>query len=274
MSLYQKATYKIPGMDCPSEERMIRMQLQPIDSVLYLAFDLAKRRLDVYHKTSVDTGAITTALEQLNMGASLMVTEAVDLLPGEALGDPGVEAKERRILWIVLVINFGFFVIEMTTGLISRSMGLVADSLDMLADAVVYALALFAVGGALATKKRVARFAGYFQIVLALIGFLEVVRRFIGAEQMPDFRTMIVVSSIALVANVVCLILLQSIRSNEAHIKASMIFTSNDVIINTGVIVAGVLVLYLNSSYPDLIIGGIVFLIVARGAWRILKLAR
>jgi Co/Zn/Cd efflux system component len=139
---------------------------------------------------------------------------------------------------------------------------------------VVYALALFAVGGALATKKRVARFAGYFQIVLALIGFLEVVRRFIGAEQMPNFQTMIVVSSIALVANVVCLILLQSIRSNEAHIKASMIFTSNDVIINTGVIVAGVLVLYLNSSYPDLIIGGIVFLIVARGAWRILKLAR
>ena len=53
-----------------------------------------------------------------------------------------------------------------------------------------------------------------------------------------------------------------------------MIFTSNDVIINTGVITAGVLVNWLNSSYPDLIIGAIVFIIVARGAYRILQLAK
>ena len=60
----------------------------------------------------------------------------------------------------------------------------------------------------------------------------------------------------------------------EAHMKASMIFTSNDVIINTGVIVAGVLVLLTQSKYPDLIIGAIVFLIVVRGAFRILKLGK
>ena len=41
--------------------------------------------------------------------------------------------------------------------------------------------------------------------------------------------------------------------------QASMIFTSNDVIINSGVIVAGLLVNWLNSSYPDLIIGALVF---------------
>ena len=63
-------------------------------------------------------------------------------------------------------------------------------------------------------------------------------------------------------------------RSKEAHMQASMIFTSNDVIINSGVIVAGILVKWLNSSYPDLIIGAIVFVVVARGAYRILKLAK
>ena len=56
--------------------------------------------------------------------------------------------------------------------------------------------------------------------------------------------------------------------------KASMIFTSNDVIINTGVITAGVLVNWLDSNKPDLIIGAVVFLIVMRGAMRILKLAK
>lgn len=55
---------------------------------------------------------------------------------------------------------------------------------------------------------------------------------------------------------------------------ASMIFTSNDIIINTGVIAAGILVLLTQSKYPDLIIGAIVFLIVVRGAFRILKLGK
>jgi len=56
--------------------------------------------------------------------------------------------------------------------------------------------------------------------------------------------------------------------------KATMIFTSNDIIINTGVILAGILVLLTKSKYPDLIIGAIVFLIVVRGAFRILKLGK
>ena len=56
--------------------------------------------------------------------------------------------------------------------------------------------------------------------------------------------------------------------------KASMIFTSNDVIINLGVIIAGFLVHMLNSNKPDLIIGTIVFILVIQGAYRILKLGR
>ena len=56
--------------------------------------------------------------------------------------------------------------------------------------------------------------------------------------------------------------------------QASMIFTSNDVIINLGVITAGLLVLWLGSAIPDLVIGAIVFVIVTLGAVRILRLAR
>ena len=56
--------------------------------------------------------------------------------------------------------------------------------------------------------------------------------------------------------------------------RASMIFTSNDIIINLGVITAGVLVSLLDSGLPDLIVGAIVFLVVSRGAWRILTLSR
>ena len=163
----------------------------------------------------------------------------------------------------------------MTTGLISKSIGLIADSLDMLADSFVYGISLLAVGRTLIKKKRIAKMAGYFQITLAIIGFVEVLRRFFGDEQLPDFSTMIVVSSFALMANAICLYILQQSKSKEeAHMKASMIFTSNDVIINLGVIIAGVLVHWLNSRNPDLIIGTIVFALVIQGSFRILKLSK
>jgi Co/Zn/Cd efflux system component len=144
----------------------------------------------------------------------------------------------------------------------------------MLADASVYGMSLWAVGAAVARKKRVAVTSGYLQMILAVVGLAEIIRRFIGFDALPDFRTMVAVSFLALIANSICLVLLQKSKSDDAHMKASMIFTSNDVVINAGVILAGILVLWTRSRYPDLIVGTIVFLIVARGAWRIFKLGR
>ena len=162
----------------------------------------------------------------------------------------------------------------MTFGLLANSMGLVADSLDMLADALVYGISLLAVGAAVAKKKQIATLAGYFQMTFAIVGFVEVLRRFFGFAEVPVFQTMIVVSLFALLANGICLYLLQKSKSQEAHMQASMIFTSNDIIINTGVIVAGILVHWTHSSLPDLLIGLIVFLLVMRGARSILQLGK
>lgn len=85
---------------------------------------------------------------------------------------------------------------------------------------------------------------------------------------------MIIVSIFALIANGICLYLLQKSKSDEAHMQASMIFTSNDIIINVGVIVAALLVYSFQSGIPDLIIGIIVFSLVIQGAFRILKLSK
>lgn len=262
----KKSKYHISKMDCPSEENVIRMKLEGLQTIKKLDFDIENRNLTVYH--SEEDKEILSRLESLNFGTILTETSSVEANE-IALEDSNVQSK---LLWSVLIINFAFFMIEMTTGLISKSMGLVADSLDMLADSFVYGLSLWAVGSTVLRKKKVARWSGYFQLTLALLGIIEVVRRFIGSEAMPDYRIMIGVSILALIANGACLYLLQKSKSNEAHMKASMIFTSNDVIINSGVILAGVLVLLTQSKYPDLVIGSIVFLIVVRGAIRILKL--
>ena len=252
-------------MDCAAEENLVRMRLGEIGGVESLEFDLRSKEVTVYHDGAAHE--IEAALVSLDLGASHIGTETVE----EAISDAGMQ---RRLLWAVLLINFAFFAIEMATGLISRSMGLVADSLDMLADSMVYGMSLLAVGTTVARKKTVARWSGYLQVALALGGFIEVLRRFFGFEALPDYRMMIGVSLLALVANALCLLLLRRSSDREAHMQASMIFTSNDIIINLGVIVAGVLVSWLDSSAPDLIVGGVVFLLVTRGAFRILALAR
>ena len=254
-------------MDCPSEETLIRANLDGITGIANLDFDIPNRQLTVFHNGQIEQ--IEKSILELNLGGTKISTELTEQTQFEE------NTNQKKLLWTVLAINFAFFVIEVTTGLISKSMGLVADSLDMLADSFVYGISLFAVGGTLTRKKRIAKLAGYFQVTLAIIGFIEVLRRFFGTEELPNFTTMIVISVFALIANGICLYLLQQSKSKEeAHTKATMIFTSNDVIINLGVIVAGVLVNWLNSNKPDLIIGTIVFILVIQGARRILKLAK
>lgn len=263
----ERTLFEIKKMDCPSEENLIRMKLDEIPGIVHLDFDLQNRKLTVIHDGKTDQ--IEKAIIELHLGGKRISTEFTDQT------DFTENTNQKKLLWTVLLINFTFFIIEMTTGLLSKSMGLVADSLDMLADSFVYAISLLAVGGTLIKKKRIAKLAGYFQITLALIGLVEVLRRFLGDTKLPDFSTMIIVSVLALIANGICLYLLQRSKSKEeAHMQASMIFTSNDVIINLGVITAGILVNLLQSDTPDLIIGTIVFVVVIQGAFRILKLSK
>ena len=263
----KKTIFEITKMDCPSEENLIRMKLDGIAGIANVNFDIPNRKLTVFHSEDVDL--IEKSVIELKLGGKKISTEETNQTSFEE------NKSQKTLLWSVLLINFAFFIIEMTLGLFSKSIGLVADSLDMLADSFVYGISLFAVGGSVIKKKRIAKLAGYFQIILAVIGFIEVLRRYFGDENLPNFSTMIVVSIFALIANGICLYILQKSKGKEeAHMKASVIFTSNDVVINLGIIIAGIMVNWLSSSVPDLIIGTIVFIIVIQGALRILKLSK
>lgn len=262
----KKTSFHIAKMDCPSEEQMIRMKLADISTIQSMEFDIPNRTLLVFHLDSYDS--ILEKLEELKFDTEFVYTESANSTEFK----PKDERRERILLWQVLAINFFFFLLEISTGILAKSMGLLADSIDMLADSMVYGMALFAVGGSILLKKRIAKVAGYFQFILAFVGFAEVIRRFLYTESLPTFQLMLIVSSLALIGNAICLYLLQKSKSNEAHMQASMIFTSNDVIVNIGVIVAGVLVYISNSMYPDLLVGSIVFVLVARGAIKIVKL--
>jgi len=183
------------------------------------------------------------------------------------------DASQKRVLYWLLGINATMFFVEMTVGILADSTALLADSMDMLADAVVYGIGIYAVGKSILHKAKAAQISGYFQLLLGVIILIDITRRlFLGSE--PISSLMIGMGFIALIANVVCLVIIRNHKNDEVHMRASWIFSANDVIANMGVIIAGVLVVWLDSRVPDLVIGCIVSIVVLRGAWMILKDAK
>ncbi len=186
--------------------------------------------------------------------------------------DPGDAGERRTLLW-VFGINLLQVVVAGTVGILADSTGLLGAALDNLADAAVYAVSLYAVGRTVAAKARAARLSGVLLIVLGLGLLGEVLRRFFaGAE--PIGLAMIVTAIANAATNVVNLRLLRSHRERGVHLKASWIFTTNDMLANAGIVASGVAVMLFKSPLPDLLIGLVVVGIVLKGGWDILEEAR
>ncbi|QWZ60386.1 MULTISPECIES: cation transporter [Acinetobacter calcoaceticus/baumannii complex] len=264
--------YHIPRMDCAAEEQMVRMALASYaDDIQELHFDLPARHLAIYH--SVQAEKITQSLQRLGLGAELQQTQPhyEPVEKPKRVRASSSNAAQKQVLQWLLLINGVMFVIELMAGIIASSTGLIADSLDMFADAAIYGIALFVVGKNLNAQLKAAHLSGWFQFALAMIVLIDVLRRFIYGSE-PVSILMILIGGLALAANISCLYLMKDHKESGAHMKASYIFSANDVIVNLGVIVAGILVAMTGSRYPDLIIGLIIVLFVLNGARKILQL--
>ncbi|OZG73817.1 hypothetical protein BTA51_08395 [Hahella sp. CCB-MM4] len=181
--------------------------------------------------------------------------------------------RQRRLLWLVLILNGGMFVVELVAGLLAQSTGLLADSLDMLADAAVYAISLYAVGRAASVKITAARLNGLFQLTLGIGVLIEIVRR-IWTGSSPNESIMLSVALAALAVNVFCFVMLYSQRQGDINIRAAWICSRNDMLANIGVIVAAGLVNQFDQAWPDWAIGGIIAIVVIHSAVGILREAK
>ena len=247
------------------------MALESGASVARLHFDLANRRLVVTHDGPAE--AILAQLLPLNLGARIGGSQDHENSPSAQELPEKRDSDEAGTLRLLLAINATMFVVEIAAGWLAQSAGLIADSLDMFADAAVYGVSLYAVGKAPSVQAGAARMSGYLQLLLALGALFEVARRFVVGSE-PESGVMMSVALLALVANASCMALIAKHRGGGVHMRASWIFSTNDVIANVGVIVAGALVAWTGSAFPDLIIGTAIALVVLSGAVRILRISR
>ena len=268
MSVYQ-TIFIVPAMDCPSEEQMIRMALDSL-SIHSMDFDIPNRKIVICH--SEEPNAVLDKLVPLGFGAKIDSTCLLDDSQVESTQiSLSKDGEERKVLMWLLVLNGLMFFIEIIAGWLAQSAGLIADALDMFADAAVYGVALYAVGKVAVHKLTAAKLAGIIELFLALGALWRSgYQIYIGAQ--PEANAMIWISVLALAVNVICLFLVSKRKNDGVHMRASYIFSANDVLANLGVIVAGILVAWFASPIPDWIIGLLIGFLVLSGAIRILRL--
>jgi Co/Zn/Cd efflux system component len=180
------------------------------------------------------------------------------------------EGIQRRTLLMVLLLNALLFVGLGIGGLLADSSALLANALDNASDSAVYLISFLAVGRAVIWKTRAARVSGILLLVFAGGVLLDVLRRtLMGTE--PVGWTMMGLAVVAAIVNLVCLQLIRRQRSDDVNMKAAETFSFNDFASNGGILVAGGLVLWLDQSWPDLVVGLIVAAIAVKGGVDILR---
>jgi Co/Zn/Cd efflux system component len=165
-----------------------------------------------------------------------------------------IEARQRRVLGLVLWINGLMFGAELGAGILARSTALIADSADMLGDAIVYGFSLYVIGRAPVWAARAALLKG---LVMAAFGagvLLEVGGK-LAQGRVPDPHTMGMVGAVALTANVAVLGLLWRHRGDDVNMRSAWLCSRNDVAANGGVLLAALAVALTGSAWPDIVVG-------------------
>lgn len=165
----------------------------------------------------------------------------------------GLDARYRRVLWAVIAMNFGMFLVELTGGLAGRSMALKADALDFLGDSVTYAMSLAVIGMAARVRATAALIKGVSLGLLGLVVLAGTVYRVVVLGQ-PDAFVMSGIGILAFAVNLASALLLMRYREGDANVRSVWLCSRNDTIGNLAVVVAGMGVFATGTPWPDLLV--------------------
>lgn len=190
----------------------------------------------------------------------------------QELAQLATRSAQRQVLIAVLGINLTMFVVELVAGLLAGSTALMADSVDMFGDASVYVLSLYALDRGIRWRAGAALAKSGIIFVFGIWILVEVVRRLLGGGA-PSPEAMGLIGLLALAANLVCLSLLWRFRAQDVNMSSTFECSRNDVIANTGVLLAAAGVWATGAAWPDLLVGVLIAAVFLRSSWRIARVA-
>jgi Co/Zn/Cd efflux system component/copper chaperone CopZ len=271
-----KATvqYRVTGMDCPSCATKIEKAARQVGGVVDVKVSIASQVMTLtttapqQSLAEVEHAVVALGyrLDRIRSG----VGEAGEELPK---GLAHLAPAYKRALWIVVLLNVGYGVIETGGGFMSGSQALKADALDFLGDGLITLFGLMAVGWSLAWRARSALAQGLFLGALGLGVLIATAYRLLVQNQ-PEAELMGVFGLVALGINVAAAAILVPHRTGDANVRAVWLFSRNDAIGNAAVVVAAILVGWLQSPWPDLLVAFAIAGLFLHSAWSIVGDAR
>jgi cation diffusion facilitator family transporter len=181
-----------------------------------------------------------------------------------------LRGKHKNVLIVVLVLNAVLFVIEAGAGLLANSTALLADSLDMLGDSLVYGFSLYVLWRRAAWKAKAALLKGAIMAVFGVGVLIQAVHKML-AGIVPVAETMGVIGLLVLLGNGVCFLLLFQHRSDDLNMRSTWICSRNDIIANLSVLVAAIGVRFLDSNWPDILVGAAISVLFLRSAFAVIR---
>lgn len=191
---------------------------------------------------------------------------------GKTLDVAAMQARHRRVLWIVLLINLATFLMMVGASWYSHSSSLLSGALDNLGDAATYLLSLLVVGAGVAAKARVALFKGVLILAAAVAVAVQIGWR-LAHPQVPLFESMGLAALLNLAANGFCLWLLTPYRYDDVNLASAWECARNDIFEGVSVVLAAGLVALFGAGWPDLLVAVALLVVFLRSALRVLRIA-
>lgn len=181
-----------------------------------------------------------------------------------------LQARQRRVLMIVLAINLGTFGMVLAAALFSGSSSLLSGSLDNLGDALTYLLSLAVIGAGLRAKARVALLKGVLILGAAVAVAVQIGWR-LTHPAVPLFDVMGVAGLVNLALNGICLWLLHPHRHGDVNMASAWECSRNDVYEGSAVLAAAAGVGWFGAGWPDLLVATLLLILFLSSAWRVLR---
>ncbi|MBS7457349.1 cation transporter [Coralloluteibacterium stylophorae] len=182
-----------------------------------------------------------------------------------------MQARQRRVLMIVLAINLGTFAMMLAAAVYSGSSSLLSGSLDNLGDALTYLLSIAVIAASTRTKARVALFKGALIFAAAVAVAVQIGWR-LAHPEVPVFEAIGAAGVVNLALNGVCLWLLTPYRGGDVNMTSAWECSRNDVFEGMAVLVAAAGVWWFDAGWPDLVVAAALLVLFLRSAWRVLRL--
>ena len=271
--------YHVTGMDCASCAAKIEGAARKVEGVDEVKVSIASQIMtlnvdDPQTRLPAIEQAVTSLGYQLDRIGQPKVAGAETDEDDDKIPDLShVTPAYKRALWIVVLLNVGYGVIEIFGSFLSGSQALQADALDFVGDGLISFLGLIAVGWGLAARAKAALLQGVFLGLLGL-GVIGSTLYRVFVEHEPETLLMGGFAVVAFIVNVAAALVLLPHRKGDANMRAVWLFSRNDAIGNLAVVVVAVLVWALSSSWPDLLVAFAVAGLFLQSAWSIIRDAR